>query len=635
VTPAYNEERRLRSTLVDYASRFPGEHVLVALNGCTDGTLALVESVARDHPNVQFIEIPQRVGKGGALRAASLLCDTPYVAFVDADGSTSAAECARLFDVLRTSSASGVIGSRWLDPRTVGTAQPLARRIASRCFNGLVRLLFRIDFRDTQCGIKIFRRKDLLEVLPRVETAGFAFDVDLIVQFARNGKRLIEEPTVWADVPGSKVQLVKSALKVGTSVLRLRLSQSLLSMVVPLLDHFFPTAPMKQHEKMAILVLNWRDTKHPRAGGAEKYLHEVAKIWVRDGHYVEWLTSSFANAPKHETVDGVHVTRVRNRFTVYACAALEYVRSMRGRFDAIVDAENGIPFFSPFYSIKPRLLLMFHVHRDVFMRHLPWPLSHLFTAIESKFMPFVYGGASLVTISDDTRVEMQRAGITNVPIPVAHPGVDESLEPGPKAPEPTICYVGRLERYKRVDLLLRAMPKILAKDPRTRLVVAGSGTDAARLIRLAASLGIAHAVDFRGHVSEAEKRSIFQQAWVCGIPSSKEGWCITAVEANACGTPVVAYDVDGLRSAVPQGEGALLLPEGGDFADGLCTLLEDDLQRASLSAAAVANAGRCTWQNTAHELMRVIQFAAARSGYGLFVTEAGLYLVGADSRSTA
>jgi dolichol-phosphate mannosyltransferase len=403
VTPAYNEERRLRGTLVDYASRFPSEHVLVALNGCTDGTLALVENVVRDHANVHFIEIRQRVGKGGALRAASLLCETPYVAFVDADGSTSAAECARLFEVLKESGASGVIGSRWLDPTTVGTAQPLARRIASRCFNQLVRFLFRIDFRDTQCGVKIFRREALLEVLPRVETSGFAFDVDLLVQFARNGKKLIEVPTVWADVPGSKVQILKTSLKVGTSVLRLRLNQSLLKMIVPVVDRIFPTDPMKQHDKLAILLFNRRDPSHPAAGVSERYLHEIAKIWVREGHHVEWVSASYARAPRRDTIDGIHVTRVGNRFTLYACAAFEYVRSMRGRFDAIVEGENGVPFFSPFYSIKPRLLVLFQEQRDAFSRSIPWPVSPLLRWVKSKLMPFVYGGSSFVTISDDAR----------------------------------------------------------------------------------------------------------------------------------------------------------------------------------------------------------------------------------------
>jgi glycosyltransferase involved in cell wall biosynthesis len=635
VIPAYNEEHRLRSTLVDYASRFADQHVLVALNGCSDGTRPLVESVALDHPNVHFIEIRQRVGKGGALRAASLVCESEYVAFVDADGSTSATECARLFDVLLASTASGVIGSRWIDGSSVQREQPLGRRFAGWCFNAIVNLLFGLEFRDTMCGVKIFRRTDLLAVLPRVETAGLVFDVDLIVQFVRDRKQLLEVPTVWADVGGSKVQVAKSVVKVFASLVRLRLNQSLLSVIVPAFDRIFPTTPIKQRDKLAILIFGWRDVTNPRAGGSEKYLHEVGKIWSAEGHHVELVTAGFRGAPKRETIDGIRVTRVGNLYTVYLCAALHYLRSMRGRFDVIVDSENGVPFFSPLFSLRPKVLLMYHVHRDVFLRQLVWPLSRIFVAIETRLMPLLYRGSMVAAISEDTVEEMRRYGMTDSPLPIAYPGVDAGLEPGTKATEPTICYVGRLAPYKRLDLLLGAMPEILARHPGARLVIAGRGTDADRLSKLAANLGVAGSVEFRGFVSENEKRSIYQSAWVCAVPSAKEGFCLTAIEANACGTPVVGFDVGGLRTAVPDGVGGLLLPEGSDLGLGILALLENDVLRTRLGASAAVHAAQYTWPNTARELMQVVQLATASAGYGLFITESGPLLVGRDQRLAA
>jgi dolichol-phosphate mannosyltransferase len=396
VIPAYNEEARLRGTLIDYASTFPDEHVLVALNGCTDGTLALVESVAANHNNVHFIEIRQRVGKGGALRAASLLCETAYVAFVDADGSTSAAECARLFALLRSSSASGLIGSRWLDRRSVRKAQPLGRRIASRCFNGLVRLLFRLDFRDTMCGAKIFRRADLLGVLPRVETAGLVFDVDLLVQFVRARKLLLEVPTVWADVRGSKVQVARSALKVLASVVRLRLTQSVLSTGIPMFDRVFPTTPIKQRDKLAILILDRRDVTNPRAGAPARHLHEVAKVWSADGHRVEWVSAGYRGAPRRETIDGIGMTLVGNRFTVYPCAALHYLRRMRGRFDVIVDSQDGLPYFSPLFSLRPKVLL---AHRSGSDR-----------GFKASIVSMVYRGCVVAAIPGDRELLLPDGG---------------------------------------------------------------------------------------------------------------------------------------------------------------------------------------------------------------------------------
>jgi glycosyltransferase involved in cell wall biosynthesis len=390
--------------------------------------------------------------------------------------------------------------------------------------------------------------------------------------------------------------------------MRMWLSQSLFHAVAPVFDRVFPSAPFERHRtKLAILMFDWRDVKHPQAGGGSKYVHEVGKLWSAQGHYVEWVTAHFKDAPAHETIDGVNVTRLGNAATVYPCAALKYVRSMRNRFDVIVDSENGIPFFSPLFSFKPKILLMHHVHRDVFLRQLVWPLSWIFVAIEAWLMPFLYRNSVVVAVSGDTVDEMRRYRMTRRVPAVVHPGVDASLKPGTKAPDPTICYVGRLAPYKRLDLLIGAMPQVLVRHPRARLVIAGRGPDEARLRKVTENLGIGSAVDFRGFVSEDEKRSIYQSAWVCGVPSAKEGFCLTALEANACGTPVVAFDIGGLRTAVPHGEGGLLLPEGSNFADGICKLLDDDLLRAHLAASAVANGAKYTWASTARELMRVIR----------------------------
>jgi glycosyltransferase involved in cell wall biosynthesis len=361
--------------------------------------------------------------------------------------------------------------------------------------------------------------------------------------------------------------------------------------------------------KAAILIFNFRDLTHPHSGGAEKYLHEVAKIWTAEGHRVEWITVAHSNAPKHETIDGVRVTRVGNYVTVYLYAALTYLRSMRGRFDAIIDSENGIPFFSPLFSNKPKVLVMHHVHRDVFLRQLVWPLSWILVAVEARLMPFLYTKSTVVAVSEDTVEEMRQYGMARGTPFVVHPGIDAGLKPGSKAAEPTICYVGRLAPYKRLELLIRAMPEVLTRHPRARLVIGGRGPDAARLAKVTDALALGSAVEFRGYVSEEEKRSIYQSAWVCCVASAKEGFCMTALEANACGTPVVGFDIRGLRTAAPNGEGGLLVPEGANLADGICALLDDDLLRERLGASAVTNAAKYSWTRTAREMMHIVELA--------------------------
>src|SRR5262249_54247153 len=131
-------------------------------------------------------------------------------------------------------------------------------------------------------------------------------------------------------------------------------------------------------------------------------------------------------------------------------------------------------------------------------------------------------------------------------IRVILPGVDaDRYTPDPsveRASDPTFLYVGRLKRYKQVDVAIRALSRVREHYPRARLQVAGSGDDRPRLERVAAQAGLADAVEFLGFVAEQQKLELYRRAWAVVLPSLKEGWGITNVEAAACGTPAIAAD---------------------------------------------------------------------------------------------
>jgi len=188
-----------------------------------------------------------------------------------------------------------------------------------------------------------------------------------------------------------------------------------------------------------IAVFNWRDIRHPKAGGAEAYLHEQARYWVQWGHRVRWFGASFADAPSIESVDGVEIYRSGGEFSVYAHAPLAYARYMRDA-DVLIDAENGIPFFTPLFSRIPKTLLMFHLHRDVLLRELPVPMNWLAWGLEAWLMPFLYRGVPIVAISESTRDDIVKYRYTRLPIAVVRSGVTQTaLGTGPKALVPTIC----------------------------------------------------------------------------------------------------------------------------------------------------------------------------------------------------
>lgn len=218
VIPAYNEDGRIRSLLEDI-SGFAGDLVFVC-DG-TDETAATIGAFAADHPSlsIRCLTFPARLGKGGGIVAGMKAAATPYVGYMDADGSTSLSEMERLFDRLKT--ADGAIGSRWLPGSVLTVRQGFRRRAESRLFNLLVRLLFGLDYHDTQCGAKAFRREALDAVLPSIRSTGFEFDVELLWRLRQSGCRVEEVAITWENRDESKVA-TSDAREMLLGMLRLR-----------------------------------------------------------------------------------------------------------------------------------------------------------------------------------------------------------------------------------------------------------------------------------------------------------------------------------------------------------------------------------------------------------------------------
>lgn len=218
VIPAYNEEARIGLLLED-VSTFTGDLIFVC-DG-TDATPAVINAFADDHPSlsIKCLRFPERLGKGGGVVAGVRETSTPYVGYMDADGSTSLKEMGRLFDRLTTADAA--IGSRWITGSVLTVRQGLRRRLESRLFNHLVRLLFGLDYLDTQCGAKAFRREALDAVLSSIRSTGFEFDVELLWRLQQNGYLIEEVPITWKNQEESKVT-TSDAKEMLLGMLRIR-----------------------------------------------------------------------------------------------------------------------------------------------------------------------------------------------------------------------------------------------------------------------------------------------------------------------------------------------------------------------------------------------------------------------------
>ena len=203
VIPAYNEENRIQS-LFDEITGFEGE-LIVVCDG-SDRTADCVSRIAGSRKDliIRCLTFDHRLGKGGGVIEGLKAAQAPLVGYFDADGSTSIGEMQRLFSHL--SRSDGAIGSRWVPGSTLRVRQGILRRMESRAFNLLIRLLFGLTYNDTQCGAKVFKKTAVDTVLPQMTSRGFEFDVELLWRLGRAGYTVTEVPIVWQNKGDSRVQ---------------------------------------------------------------------------------------------------------------------------------------------------------------------------------------------------------------------------------------------------------------------------------------------------------------------------------------------------------------------------------------------------------------------------------------------
>ena len=230
-----------------------------------------------------------------------------------------------------------------------------------------------------------------------------------------------------------------------------------------------------------------------------------------------------------------------------------------------------------------------------------------------RAIPLVYRRCNFTAISESTRSDLLARGVPVERTRVIYCGIDsDTFTPAPaeRSPTPVIAYVGRLRRYKGVELILKGVARM--QDRRVEVEIAGTGEDRPRLEALAASLDLGRRVRFLGFVSEAEKSALLRRAWIVALTSPKEGWGITNLEAAACGTPVVASDSPGLRESVLDGRTGFLVKHGdvSALAAAFDRIVADPALVTRLGTAGRAFAESFTWESAAdhteaHLLQRV------------------------------
>lgn len=367
---------------------------------------------------------------------------------------------------------------------------------------------------------------------------------------------------------------------------------------------------------MRILAFNWRDPRHPEAGGAELHLFEILRRCVRDGDRVVWLAERFPGSAAEDAIEGIEVHRAGSWYNAHLALGSLYRRRFRGeRFDLVLEDINKVPFFTPLFAGVPVLAVVPHLFGAAVFREAPPAVGLLVWAHES-ILPLVYRKTPFLAISESTRDDLARRGIEPRRIRVVRCGLTQAdygvTTPPVDRAEPRVVFLGRLRKYKGAQHAIRALAIARREAPEARLDVVGDGPYRAALESLARSLGLADRVRFRGALPHAEKVAALNAAQVAVCPSPKEGWGLTVIEANACGVPVVASRSPGLVESVKDGETGILVPHGDApaMAAAIVRLLHDRQLRLRMADAAVRWARTFDWETCYRESRAVMAEAA-------------------------
>ncbi|PID31950.1 hypothetical protein CR970_03015 [Candidatus Saccharibacteria bacterium] len=369
---------------------------------------------------------------------------------------------------------------------------------------------------------------------------------------------------------------------------------------------------------MNILWVNWKDWRHPGAGGAEVVLHELIKRQVADGHNVTLLTALYKDAKPIEQCEGLTIIRVPgNRYIQPFTTARHYRKHLRGQHDVIIEAVNTAPYFMPYLTshrwcgLSPRkrlaarkrppatdttvcrwcsktiaqpLVLYHQLARQVWFHELPPPFGLLGYALIEPASTFLMAksGTPTIAMSNSTKQDLKRFGFREQQLHIISEGIESeplrSLDGITKYEQPTLFAHGAMRAMKRTLHQIQAFELAKPHIPDLRIMVSGNhnGPYGKKVLDYIAASPYAADIHVLGRTTTQKRDELMQRSHLHLQTAAKEGWGITVTEANASGTPCVVYDTDGLRDSVRNGEtGIITASNPQSMANAIVQLLQD------------------------------------------------------------
>lgn len=363
---------------------------------------------------------------------------------------------------------------------------------------------------------------------------------------------------------------------------------------------------------MHILILNWRDPKNPLSGGAEYVTMQHAKAWVKKGNTVTWFTSSFKKAKYIQHRDGVQFIRKGNAYTVHLHAAWYYLFS-KEKFDVVIDEIHGIPFFTPLYVRKSKIIAFIHeVAGDIWDYMYPFPFNKIGKFVERIYFSF-YKHIPFWTDANSTIDELVTMGIPRKNcVAIACPISNKVIAYIPKKENnPTYIFVSRLVKMKGIENILQTFSIIAKKQKNAQLWIVGGGNKkyVAYLYKLSKKLGITDQTILWGKVSEQKKLELLRKAHLLLHASVKEGWGLVILEAASQATPSVVYNVAGLKDSVKNNKTGIIVKENmpNKLAQVAINLFVNSEKYKKLQKESLKWAKSLTWEDITKESLQLLK----------------------------
>jgi glycosyltransferase involved in cell wall biosynthesis len=371
---------------------------------------------------------------------------------------------------------------------------------------------------------------------------------------------------------------------------------------------------------MNILWFTWKDRTNPAAGGAEAQSGEHCRRLAAEGHNVTIITSSYPGARSYDRIDGYHVIRRGNKYTVFIWAVWNYFFHIKNKrdIDIIIEEINTVPFMTQWYATsKKRFLYIYQLSRQIWFHEIFFPINILGYLLEPLYL-FFLNNNRVCTESESTKRDLMRFGFSKKLIHIVPIGIDQEknlqtnrhTDSFTKYRIPTILSFGMVRSMKQTLAQVKAFEIVKKSIPNVRLIICGNATTdyGKRVLTHIQSSPVARDITHLGWVSESKKQEIMRKSHMILVTSVKEGWGMIVTEAARYQTPAVVYNVDGLRdSVVPNKTGIICKTNTPDaLAHEIVALLQDEKKLVLLGKNAATHARKFTYNKAYRTFLSII-----------------------------